>query len=99
MDASEKNWMITGRVLKPNLEESGNKMNRMFCLIFYKNYYKEIRNYPPINYIDETSRVVNNIRSNTWDEDPRYPWMSAEFDMHVDVTDLLSEKSIIPERS
>ncbi|CAG9763643.1 unnamed protein product [Ceutorhynchus assimilis] len=111
MDLSVKNWIQTGAILKTDLEQAGQRIKRMFCMTFCKNFFKEKRNWPPLSYSRHTSRrVIDNIKSNTWNEDPRYPWTSQEFqgielkecltfDMHVDVTDLLSDKSIIPSRS
>ncbi|USL85442.1 MAG: RNA-dependent RNA polymerase [Ixodes ricinus orinovirus-like virus 1] len=108
MDSSVKNWLKTGAVMKPNLTQAGYDIYHMFCMVFCKNYFKEKRSWPPLTFTSATSdRVVDGIRSNTWNEDSNYPWLSREFagvilgecltfDMHVDVTDLLSDKSIIP---
>ncbi|KAK9877807.1 hypothetical protein WA026_019487 [Henosepilachna vigintioctopunctata] len=111
MDKSVKSWISKGSALKEGLEKAGSRVENMFKLVFCRNYYKEKRTWPPVEYNDTTStRVAKNISKDTWDECAKFPWLSKEFadirlkqclsfDMHIDISDLLADKSIIPCRS
>nr|WPR17567.1 MAG: RNA-dependent RNA polymerase [Beetle nyamivirus] len=111
MDKSVKNWIGKGSVLKTNLEPMSESINNMFLLTFCKNFYLQKRVWPNIDYrACVSARIVENIKAGTWNETNQSPWHSSEFhgivleknftfDYHVDISDLLADKSIIPEKA
>lgn len=79
-------------------------------LILCRRFYEERHRWPPLTFNGgEAAHVRNAYKREVWSETRAAPWTSNdfvgvsfqktfEFDMYVDPSDLLSDKSIIPSR-
>lgn len=97
---SAADWATKGMMLKTGLEKMGKHLANMFKLEFCRNYYRDIGQWPKI-------RMAYN--SGRWEENPVAPWSpddfetvdflkTFEYDMFVDATGLLSDKSVIQDK-
>ncbi|KAL4125917.1 hypothetical protein QTP88_010154 [Uroleucon formosanum] len=110
MEDSITSWIEKGTILKLNKREMGERCSNMLKLVMCRRYYEERHRWPPLLFTDEEARHIRrSYMRGTWDETPREPWRSSdfkgarfgqafEFNMYVDPSDLLSDRSIIPTR-
>lgn len=108
MDSSVKAWIEKGSVAKPIKKEITNLILWSFRLEFCRQFYKQHIRWPIVKMDKRASnKIKRNYQNNLWDETPTNPWRpedfayiylqkNLDFDYHVDLTDLLSDKSIIP---
>lgn len=108
MNASVRSWSRKGSVMKLDKETMGRDCSEMFKLTLCRWYYEERNRWPPLELSgEEAEHVRYNYHRGTWNETPGRKWQSSdfkgvrfqqtfEFDMYVDPSDLLSDKSIIP---
>lgn len=107
---SASEWAKKGMFLKPGLEKMGRTLANMFKLEFSRNYFREMGQWPSMRTTIETpAKIKESHNSGRWDENPVSPWSpddfdsitfekTFEYDMFVDATDLLSDKSIIQDK-
>lgn len=107
---SAAEWAKKGMLLKTGLEKMGKTLANMFKLEFSRNYFGDIGHWPKIRTTTETpSKIKESHNPGRWDENPVSPWSpddfdtvtfekTFEYDMFVDATDLLSDKSIIQDK-
>lgn len=110
MECSINSWIEKGTVMKLDKRQMGEKCSNMFKLTLCRRYYEERHRWPPLLFTgEEAPHIKRSYTRGTWDETPREPWRSRdfqgvrfsqafEFNMYVDPSDLLSDKSIIPTR-
>lgn len=108
---SAKAWAAKGTHVKPGLEEMGDKLSNMFKLEFCRNYHRDMKTWPRLSFSEEASdRVKEMYARQEWEETSTFPLTvedfegvsfekTFEFDMFVDATELLSDKSIIQDLS
>lgn len=108
---SAKEWAKKGMLLKPDLEVMGRTLANMFKLEFSRNYYRDMGHWPKLRTsVDTPSKIKESHNAGRWDENPVAPWSpddfdsvtfekTFEYDMFGDATDLLSDKSIIQDKS
>lgn len=106
MDSSVSTWIKkAGKHFKTNIPQ---KLLWAFRLEFCRQYYKSHKRWPIVEISrDAPYKIKRNYINNLWDETAAKPWIpedfefvvlskNLDFDYHVDITDLLSDKSIIP---
>lgn len=110
MEASITSWIEKGTVMKLDKRVMGERCSDMLKLTLCHRYYEERHRWPPLTFSGEEARHVRrSYTRESWDESPREPWRSSdfkgirfgrtfEFNMYVDPSDLLSDRSIIPSR-
>lgn len=107
---SAADWARKGMLLKTGLEKMGKTLANMFKMEFSRNYFRDMGQWPKIRTTIETpSEIKESHNSGRRDENPLSPWSpddfdtvtfekTFEYDMFVDATDLLSDKSIIQDK-
>lgn len=109
MDTSVAAWIRKGAAGKTGLDSAAHAISNAFRLEFCRQYYKTHHKWPTVR-VDQSvpGQIKTNLYNNTWEERPRDPWTpedfagirfekNLDFNYHIDVADLLSDKSIIPE--
>lgn len=108
MNASVNCWVDKGTISKTNLSSAAKLITWTFRLEFCRQFYKDKHRWPVLHIGSLTpSKITYNYKNNIWEESPVSPWRaedfqhiyfekSLDFDYHVDIADLLSDKSIIP---
>lgn len=104
---SARVWAKKGTRVKPGLEEMGKRLANMFKLEFCRNYHRDMKTWPHLSFADEASDRVRGLYARQeWEENSTFPLTpedfegisfenTFEFEMFVDATELLSDKSII----
>lgn len=108
---SARDWATKGSELKLGLEHMGKRLSNMFKVEFCRNYYREMGHWPNLRMGPETPSYIRESKnSNRWEENHLSPWTpedfddvffdkTFEYDMFIDATDLLSDKSIIQDKA
>lgn len=107
MDSSVKSWIEKGSIAKPIKKEITNLILWSFRLEFSRQFYKQHKKWSVVQIGSLASKIKRNYQNNLWNEISIMPWQpedfehvvlgkNLDFDYHVDITDLLSDKSIIP---
>lgn len=108
MDSSVKTWIKKGAAGKGECKAMASLLVNTLRLEFCRQYYKQHKRWP-ILHIDHRApiKIAKNYINNTWNETSSNPWTpedfehitlrkNLDFDYHIDTSDLLSDKSIIP---
>lgn len=110
MERSITTWLDKGTVMKPGKQDMGRRCSEMLKLVLCRRFHEERNRWPPLVFNrEEVAHIRDNYRRGVWMESPTRPWMSwdfagvrfqqtFEFNMYVDPSDLLSDKSLIPSR-
>lgn len=110
MDASVKTWIRKGSTSKGSCQPIADILVWTFRLEFCRQYYRRHKRWPIVRMTSQTPyKIKKDYLNNQWSEKPFLPWHPEEFehihleknldfDYHIDMTDLLSDKSIIPSR-
>lgn len=110
MDQSVRTWIRKGLASKGACKPIAQTLVWTFRLEFCRQYYRRHKRWPVVRLSSATPiKIKRDYLNNQWSEKPVAPWHSEEFehvfleknldfDYHVDMTDLLSDKSIIPSR-
>lgn len=109
MDSSVATWLSKEPTKKENLSTVANLLVWSFRLEFSRQHYKQHRRWPRVKLGQQTPEKFRR-NYNTWEERPATPWLSEDFEYvtfeknfdfyyHVNVADLLSDISIIPEKA
>lgn len=108
MDESVAAWIEKGTVLKPDLAQVAEEVRRAFVLEFSRNYYKQKRKWPNLEFGEFSDPYVKQCyEGGYWGEKPNEPWTThmfrdtvfkktLEFDHQIYTADLLADKAIIP---
>lgn len=111
MDASVRTWIKKGAACKDSCKDIANLLTWTFRLEFCRQYYKRHKRWPVVTVeLEAPYKIRKNYLNNLWDERATASWCpenfqhivldkNLDFDYHVDISDLLSDKSIIPERA
>lgn len=111
MDLSVATWIHKGAAGKEPCPQIAKLLTWAFRLEFCRQFYKQRRRWPIIHIKAGTpDKIKKNYQNNLWDEKPSSPWTpedfqnvlldrNLDFDYHIDTSDLLSDKSIIPGKS
>ncbi len=109
MDESVRGWCKKGTEAKPGLARKGEHLRRVFVQTFSRQYFKVHHKWPKVKFTGPVPPIVKrSIDRQKWYENEVHAWPSSyfenitfdktfEFDYHVDSSDLLSDKSIVPE--
>ncbi|KAL0105524.1 hypothetical protein PUN28_016888 [Cardiocondyla obscurior] len=108
MTESVNSWISKGTVMKPIDQEIPKLLAAAFRLEFSRQFYKDKKIWPRL-YIGPTTpaKIKTSYINNTWGETPSNQWCpedffdtrfekNLDFDYHIELSDLLSDKSIIP---
>jgi len=110
MDRSVATWLRKGAAMKNPVNPIAKQLVWAFRLEFCRQYYKQKRRWPSMTMTNVPQKIKINYINNTWDEKPQAPWSpedfsgmifekNLDFDYHIDTSDLLSDKAIIPEKA
>lgn len=111
MNASVRTWIRKVAAGKDPCTGVADLITWTFRLEFCRQYYKRHKRWPTVIVGTEAPyKIRRNYLNNLWEEKPMAPWhledfqhiildKNLDFDYHIDISDLLSDKSIIPERS
>ncbi|AYW51538.1 L polymerase RdRp [Formica fusca virus 1] len=110
MSKSVKTWVRKGSSFKGTCKPIADILVWTFRLEFCRQYYRRHKRWPVVRMSIYTPyKIRRDYLNNQWSEKPSTPWRPEEFehvfmeknldfDYHIDMTDLLSDKSIIPSR-
>ncbi|AWI42881.1 RNA-dependent RNA polymerase [Formica exsecta virus 4] len=110
MEKSVNTWIKKGSVSKGPCKPIAEILVWTFRLEFCRQYYRRHKRWPVVRLgMNVPYKIKRDYVNNQWSERPTVPWKSEEFehvhleknldfDYHIDMTDLLSDKSIIPSR-
>ncbi|QMP82162.1 RNA-dependent RNA polymerase [Hymenopteran orino-related virus OKIAV87] len=110
MDKSTKAWVDKGTVMRADVRVMAPLLAWAFRLEFCRQYYRDKHKWPEVEVLPTAPNFIqHSYHNNLWTEKPDVPWRPEDFqdvrlrhtltfDYHVDTSDLISDKSIIPAR-
>ena len=108
MEASASNFMEDCRKPAGVNPKVPMEVRNMYVKIVCRNHFLRSKSWPPLTMTAQVPEVIRNaVRSSTWPEEGASGWGSElfqgiqlghvyDFNMHLELTDLLSDKSICP---
>ncbi|UDL13960.1 MAG: RNA dependent RNA polymerase [Xiangshan Nyami-like virus] len=110
MTASVNTWVKKGAAGKDIDKNTAQLIVGAFRLELCRQYYKDKKRWPVLSLQSGVpDKIVYCYKNNLWTETPTHPWRpedflrvvldkNLDFDYHIDIADLLADKSIIPSR-